>query len=283
MKILTICSSPCVPLVPLTRLLETAGLSRGLNSIESNQSYEQWHDQVFEAYEQDCSGLLMKQALSPGKVWQDMASRLIYANLSKKQWYWADSRAGWLLDFWHELEPQHRFALIYTPPQLAISQCLLQVDAQNSSLETAVKSWINYHFELLRFYRSHQDKCILVNLESCLAYPDAFIQICKQHLGFDIDELPALKNERLLQKVSGIEALLFQVIVKQYPEINNLFQELEASATPFLQQIDAPNLIEVSDQEQLANICQDYRSLKTEQANDREEKRQLQQTLAAQK
>jgi len=157
MKILTVCSSPNVSLEPITTLLEHSGLSKGLDSEEKNQSYEQWHEQVFDAYEQDSSGLFIKQPLTPGKVWQDMAGQLIHANLTKKQWYWSASKAGWLLDFWHELEPQHRFALIYSPPQIGISQCVLNASEQNTNIETAIQSWIHYHFELLRFYRSHQD------------------------------------------------------------------------------------------------------------------------------
>ena len=100
MKILTICSSPYLSLTPLTAQLENSGLPEGLASNETPpQNYEEWHQHVFDAYEQDTSGLLTQQPLSLGKVWQDMAGQLIHANLSKKQWFWASSKAGWLLDF----------------------------------------------------------------------------------------------------------------------------------------------------------------------------------------
>lgn len=283
MKILTLCSNPFVSLKPVTQLLQVAGLPEGINSLEDNKSYDQWHEQVFDAYEQDCSGLHMSEPLKPGKVWQDMAGQLIQANLSKKQWYWTDSRAGWLLDFWLEIEPQHRFALIYSPPQTGISQCLLQVDEQNASIEIAIKSWINYHFELLRFYRHHQDKCILVNLQRCLSYPGEFLQICKQHLGLDIDEQVSLESLKKLNESFGIEELLFQFVVKQYPEITNLFQELEASATPFESQINDLSVTQVNGNEQLANICQDYRKLKIQRVDDVRAKTQLQHELETHK
>ncbi|MCK5355826.1 MAG: hypothetical protein KAJ63_11950, partial [Methyloprofundus sp.] len=228
MKILTICSSPYVSLKPVTELLEDAGLPRGENSVAKNQSYEQWHKQVFEAYEYDCSGMLVSNPLKPGKVWQDMASQLIQDNLSKTQWYWSDSKAGWLLDFWHLLEPQQRFALIYSPPQLGISQCLLHVDEQMADIEIIVKNWINYHFELLRFYRRHQDKCILVNLQRCIEQPAEFIRVCQQHLGLEIEEQLSVDNLQSLNQLSGIESVLFDLIVKKYPEINGLYQEMEA-------------------------------------------------------
>ncbi len=279
MKILTVCSSPDVSLEPITKLLEHSGLSKGLNSEEKNQSYEQWHEQVFDAYEQDGSGLFIKQPLSPGKVWQDMAGQLIYANLTKKQWYWSASKAGWLLDFWHELEPQHRFALIYSPPHVGISQCLLNASEQNADVEIVIQNWINYHFELLRFYRSRQDKCILVNYQQCLAYPGEFIQACKQHLSLDFDEDASLQIDSTVNQMQNIEAVLFNLITKRYPEIDLLFQELEASATPFCKQEESPAALLPDAKEQLAIVWQDYRKFKAQHADDIEIKHHLQQEL----
>jgi len=178
MKILTLCSSQNIAISPLTELLEQAGLPEGNNHKATEQNYEQWHQQVFDAYEQDAAGLFIKQALKPGKIWQDMAGQLIYANLEKKQWYWSDSKAAWLLDFWSELEPQQRFALIYSPPEIAINQSFLKATDQTVEINTIIQNWVNYHFEILRFYRNHQDKCILVNQQKCLAYPSEFIKLC---------------------------------------------------------------------------------------------------------
>ena len=281
MKILTICSSPFVSLLPITQLLEKSGLQKGLNSTGNNQSYEQWHEQVFDAYEQDDSGLFTNKALSPGKVWQDMAGQLIHANLSKKQWYWSASKAGWLLDFWNTIEPQHRFVLVFSSPQIGISQSLINSKTEEIDIECVVKNWINYYVELLQFYRKHQEKCILVNLTQCLSYPAEFIALCKENLGIDVD--PLSKTSPLSASTQAIEDELFLHIATNYPEVNTLFQELEASATPFSKQGD--NLLSkpTDSKEQLTSAWQAYRQLKIQQNEDAEIKTKLQQDAEAQK
>ncbi len=266
MKILTVCSSPYLSLEPITQILDNAGLAKGLANKDNKQSYQQWHEQVFTAYEQDCSGLLIEQALKPGKVWQDMAGQLIYANLNQKQWYWEASKAGWLLEFWYDLEPQHRFALIYSPPQIGISHCLLHPSMQNENLESVINSWINYHLELLRFYHAHQDKCILVNFEQCLAYPNEFIKICKQSLGFIVDEKVDLQIDLTTNTMQCIEDELFRLLINEYPQVKQLYEELTASATPFAQLKYNDSIINVKDQKDyLETVWKSYRKIQIQQ------------------
>ncbi len=282
MKILIVCSSPYVTLDPVVQLLENAGLEKGLNNKDNKQSFEQWHEQVFDAYEQDSSGLLINQPLKPGRVWQDMACQLIHANLSKKQWVWSASKAGWLLDFWHELEPQHRFALLYSPPQIGISQSLSQVSEQSQDLDRIIKSWMNFHLEMLRFYRHHQKNCILVNSQKCLAFPDEFIKICKRYLAFNFNEEYLSGNLLADTQRQNETDVFFHLIAKQYPEINYLFQELEASATPFGTEIKEQKIIQTNGKQQLEVFWQERRRLKTQQVEDGEIRSHLKQELDSQ-
>jgi hypothetical protein len=264
MKTLILCSSPGVPLEPITKLLEHAGLSKGLNSKKKDQSFEQWHEQIFDANGQDCSGLFINQPLKPGKNWQNKAERLLHANISNKQWYWSASKAGWLLDFWEELEPQHRFVLIYSPPQFGICQSLLKVSKKDANLETIIQNWINYHKELLRFYHSHKKKCILVNYQQCLAYPNKFIKICKKNLSFNLNKKTSFQSDASANKMQSIEQLLFRLTAKHYPRIDLLFQELEASATPLSKQEKSQPVVKCDYKEQLINAWKNYRNLKAE-------------------
>jgi len=280
MKILTICSSPNVSITPITNLLEQSGLKKGLNNQKTEQSYEQWHEQVFDAYEQDGSGLLIQQALKPGKVWQDMAGQLIYANLDNKQWYWSDSKAAWLLDFWYEMEPQHRFAFIYCSPEIAIKQSFCNTADHEIDISTIIQNWVNYHFEILRFYRTHQDKCLLINQQKCLAHPSEFIELCQQHLGLELDISADLATPTLNTDISYLEQILFEQIAQHFPEVNPIFQEIEASATPFIVSEETS----VQETQQTAKdisikIWHDYRELKLQHRADREQQQQLQNEL----
>lgn len=267
MKILTICSSPYVSLEPITALLDKAGLSK---ELDGGEGYEQLHEKIFTAYEHDSSGLAIKKAIMPGKVWQDMASQLILNNLDQGQWYWSASKAGWLLDFWQDLEPQHRFALIYSPPQLGISECLLNISEKQAELDGLVESWISYHAELLRFYRGNQDKCILVNYEHCLAYPQEFIQVCKDSLSFNFDDEVLLEPNLILNQNEDVEEVLFELVKEEYPEISLLFQELEASATSFYQQDNSVLNNESNDKADYSIAWKDHHYLKKEQAESLE-------------
>ncbi|MCK4493381.1 MAG: hypothetical protein KAU26_04955, partial [Methylococcales bacterium] len=118
------------------------------------------------------------------------------------------------------------------PPQMGISQGILHPDAHDIALETIINSWIRYHTELLSFYHQHKDKCILVNFEQCLANPNEFIALCQKSFAFNFNEkiiTPTLKTNTL----QSLETELFSVILKEYPQIDALYQELKASATLF--------------------------------------------------
>eukprot|EP01036_Dinobryon_divergens_P015560 gene15560-21088_t len=123
MSILIASAAPFSGLEHCLPLLQQAGLAAALpvaspaGSIDAND----WHTRLLAA--QGLTGQLQTPIarLTVGKMWEELAVKLLLANMNQPDWGLADERATWVLPFWAGLDPQTRFALGHVPFGQAVS------------------------------------------------------------------------------------------------------------------------------------------------------------------
>jgi len=92
-----------------------------------------------------------------------------------RPWGWKDPRASFFLSEWAAIIPEARFLLLFRDPLLVVdSMCRrkeqdLNTRAANSG---ALGSWIGYNRALLRFYRAHPDRTLLLSVDQAIRDPE---------------------------------------------------------------------------------------------------------------
>ncbi len=158
------------------RILSSAGMQASLASDRhTHLDIVRWHEQVCDQATTDPEDT--RGAIDPGRLWEQLAADIYLANLNAEVWGWADERSTWLLEFWRKFEPRLRFVLVYTSPQRLIASALLTPLAMQP-LEEQIENWRRHNEHLLRFHQRLPKRCLLVDIEDCIANPDALVAGC---------------------------------------------------------------------------------------------------------
>ena len=211
MKILLVATSPDTDAHHITALLQRAGLQTALPAASGITAHT-WHSKLYQALDQTDPSQTQRP-LTVGKVWQDMASQLLLANLDLAEWGFGNSQATWVLDFWKHIDPQTRFVLAYTPPQ--------HLDL---SAPQALNTWLAYNRELLRFYKANKQRAILVDATHISAHPLRLAHTCQKQLGLGTLDWQQLANETSLTPATHTPN----------PAARKLAKQLAQACTPLL-------------------------------------------------
>jgi hypothetical protein len=211
MKILLVATSPDTDAHHITALLQRAGLQTALPAASGITAHT-WHSKLYQALDQTDPSQTQRP-LTVGKVWQDMASQLLLANLDLPEWGFGNSQATWVLDFWKHIDPQTRFVLAYTPPQ--------HLDL---SAPQALNTWLAYNRELLRFYKANKQRAILVDATHISAHPLRLAHTCQKQLGLGTLDWQQLANETSLTPATHTPN----------PAARKLAKQLAQACTPLL-------------------------------------------------
>ncbi len=129
----------------------------------------------------------------PGK--QLVKSRSNHSEL----WGWKDPRTSLMLDFWNEIIPNACYLFVYRYPWDVTDSILrLNLPFFSQNPESCLKIWKFYNRHILEFYKSHNNQCLLVNLNTLLTSPSKVLELLKTKLNLPLKssdkEEPDIKN-----------------------------------------------------------------------------------------
>ena len=211
------------------RVLLSAGLAEGKPSRRESMSFEELHEDIFEAHELGLAGPEAEAQIAPGKVWEDLAVDLFMGNLDQKSWGWSDARAIWLLEFWKAFDPQIRFMFVYSAPEYAVGQILQNKAATPDTINRAIDSWMTTNAEILRFYNRNPGRCILVNISTAINSPARFVEKAVAVFDLHIGD-PDTHYELDRSVVPAIASSLAKALIDDCDEAMALYRELESTA-----------------------------------------------------
>jgi len=167
--------------------------------------------------------------LTPGRLWNELASDLFLTNIDHPAWGWADHQSVCLMDFWREFDPQVRLLLVYNSPLAYLQQVLCDSDTLTAdAIAAALATWSHWNTALLRYFHRHPQHCLLVNSQQAVAEPAALIELLKtkwQIAGLTVQESTGQGSNQS----DLLTHLISQMLDPQHPAWA-LHQELESVA-----------------------------------------------------
>lgn len=243
MKILVATASPWSGLADTAMLLAQAGLKPALPApvgADVFQSAADWHTQLLQTLDLHPEGLNATGPLPVGKLWEDMAVGLLRANLGPADWFMADTRATWALDFWASIDPQARFLLLYLPAEAALytarQQALATQPKGTQAAEAwdataAALAWLRHNRQLLRAAQTHAARTLLVNAQQAQLHPQRLLTTVADALGVQVPASAPDGWDAPIYLSAPIEALVPPALAA---ELRALSRQLREAQTPLL-------------------------------------------------
>jgi hypothetical protein len=166
--------------------------------------------------------------LAPSRPWHARGTDLLAANGGRAHWGWADSYAMWLMDFWTINEPRARFVLVYSSPECAIGEQLLEGPEQIEVVADLLHKWSIANTELLRFHLRHPGKCLLVNSEALIGHSDTFLAKVNDAFACTFDAGAAVVSASAPHSL--VAAALAKPFTDNSREATSLYRELESAS-----------------------------------------------------
>jgi hypothetical protein len=189
------------------------------------------HARMLEAYGAPNSGWTLRNSDRIERSFDDAARELIDARSAQPIWGWKDPRNAIFLDFWSRLLPDAAFVLVYRKPWEVVDSLFRRGDpdvARDPLLST--RAWIEYNTRMLRFFRAHPHRAVLVNVQGAAARAATFLALVRDRLGQPVAEpRETLFEPAFMHKVRR-GSFEERVIATYVPEAIELYRELEEAA-----------------------------------------------------
>lgn len=237
MKFLIVAASPWSGLADTAALLGQAGLKSVQPAPVGNgtfQSAADWHTQLLETLDLQSEGLNASGPLPLGKLWEEMAVGLLRANLGPADWFMADTRATWTLDFWASVDPQARFLLLYLPAEAALYNARQQVLADSAHAAEAwdptssAQAWLRHNRQLLRLAQAQPARTLLVNTQQAQLHPQRLVNTLATTLGVRANAAqPVADWDSPIYPPAPIEALVSPALAVELRAMNRQLREAQ--------------------------------------------------------
>ncbi|MGL5081241.1 MAG: glycosyltransferase [Microcoleaceae cyanobacterium] len=253
-------------------LLQRLGVSIGERLVGADQgnirghfeniAFVEFHKSILRVNGLDELGCMTQpQPLLISQSYIDQAKHLIVQNQnSQLVWGWKDPRATLFLDFWHQLLPTAKFVFVYRSPWEVVDSLYRRATDLSilESPEVAVKMWLYYNQEVLRFYQAHAAQCLLVNVYKIGEAPEQFVKAINQKFGFNLVTPPADNFEPDLLKQEILETPRPHLIKQCFPETIDLYLQLEAIAAELAGGLSRNDAQVLNDSPSLVWMFQDW-------------------------
>lgn len=178
------------------------------------------------------------------RLWDVLALDLVLSNMEQDFWGWADSDTIYNFDFWKNIDSSNYFVLVYGEPSEMLS-AQDGSDADNTLLEEQLNEWQEYNELLLSIYMNNQDRCILVHDKEVILSSEQYVNQVRNNLNAPIEnelsealvkdslsvsEIATSQGNKVDDGLLALESLASESIVSQFPKLQTLYAQLQATA-----------------------------------------------------
>ena len=234
MKALCITGADNATLADIAAPFFEAGMERSKPlQRESSIDFARWHQQVSDT-------LVNNKPM--GKLWENIATDLILANLESDCWGWYEANSVNALEFWANLEPNIHFLLVCTRPEQELADKMAHTKP-DSEAHGWLEQWHQRHQAMLDFYLKYPDRCILVDATDARRHLGGQLALAHEHWQLPLhaasveDQPRDVHNEpRQDQPGSQLASLIVRELIKSSnKDITGLYAEMQAAQYPLNQ------------------------------------------------
>ena len=176
---------------------------------------------------------------------KQIARKLIEQRSSLHLWGWKDPRTSLFLDLWNELLPQSKFIFLFRHPLDVLLSVIRRGEIYNIGFYEGLEAWYSYNRNILEFYRSHEDRCVLIDIYGALNNIETtgktIVQKLKLPLVIDQHTISDLFHPSELRQ-SKIDPAGHNILRKIHSECLMLYDELRKYADIPYQQTNRSDL-----------------------------------------
>lgn len=228
MKILCITGMSTGDAAYAAQLLNQAGMEwpKPVTDKHGAMDIIEWHEHIASVVE---DGMPRSSPLmSPGKIWEQLASSFFIENITVPLWGWQDFRSAWLLDFWLHFENRICFLLVCVSPEHLVARMLEDKTSPELSPEAVMNFWTAYHQTLLRFHHSNPTRSLMVDARELVSHPALIIDLCNRCWNLSLS-LPS--DIITFSLPSPLASYLGAQFCRDFSEAQRLQEELRATIT----------------------------------------------------
>jgi len=174
------------------------------------------------------SNLPEKNDLRITKSFASKAKNLIKHNSNLELWGWKDPRTTLFLDFWQGLLPQANYIFVYRSPWEVVDSLYRRATDEIllEEPELAVKMWLSYNREILKFYEKYPDRCLLASVYHIGKNPEKFVNKINEkfHVNLPAPPVNNFESELLIQDI--LQSHRPSLITQHFPEAIEIYQQL---------------------------------------------------------
>ena len=240
--------------------------------------FVEFHQNVLQSQGISVAGWTEQNQVQVQPQYLASAQNLILARQQHQIWGWKDPRTTLFLDFWSQLIPDARYIFVYRSPWTVVDSLFRRGDMIfRTNPNFAVQQWCNYNREILNFYQSHSDQCLLLEIGSVINN-STVVNLVQQKFGWELRAPESLYKPSLFT-VDSNNYYRQALISKFFPQAIDLYNQLEQQADG-----SSPVTHQDIDQQQAANstceswILQDWIDLKRVNTELNQTQQQLQAT-----
>lgn len=216
--------------VDIGERLMPGGKGNPLGHFE-NLDFVEFQRRILQANGYDEAGWTAAGAVSvPDDLAAD-ALAIVASNVRQPNWGWKDPRTSLLLDFWAKVCPNAYFVLLYREPAEVINSLFRRGDpAIVASPDLALRAWLVYNAEILRFARMHRARSVLANISVVARDPGRFLTLAADKFDKDLQaDVPTTFDPTIFTQLGGdgFEAVFLRYLA---PSAERLFIDLEGEA-----------------------------------------------------
>jgi GT2 family glycosyltransferase/glycosyltransferase involved in cell wall biosynthesis/ubiquinone/menaquinone biosynthesis C-methylase UbiE len=273
-------------------LLQSVGVNIGQRLVGSdygnvrghfeNIDFVEFHKQVLQANHLDELGCVTQDCIQIEDQQIQQAQEILERNQDNEHpWGWKDPRTTLFLEFWHQLIPSAKFIFVYRSPWEVVDS--LYRRATDSAIlnqpELAIKTWQFYNHKILNFYSNFSENAILVNVYQVGQHPEQLIQEIQGKFEINLDVPQRGNFDRSLLKDDILQTNRPHLIKQCFPDVIDLYLQLEAIANPFDRGLTAAES-EILNQSPSPNwMFKDWSEIRNIQRNQDRYQAQLDETI----
>lgn len=191
-----------------------------------------WHKQLADLEEETTTSEEAEELndSTPGRLWEQLASEIFLANVNVPVWGWADQYSTNMLLFWQHFEPRLNFILVTTSPERMLASAMCTGHG-STDIEQLLEQWTEQHERLLRFYHRNPKRCLLIDAAECAANTSGLLALCQKRWKLSLSETDQRLYIEATPAPDALAIYLAKQILQDYPEIESLRQELNATLT----------------------------------------------------